>query len=85
MAVWEREAGKGLRGAEERAREASGQASRPEGTISPGLAAACGLPLTSQLRQPQPPSPPLPGSRKGSASFPAGRGDTDMTRRTRGA
>lgn len=67
MAVWETEAGKGLRGAmpppPPPQAEAQGQASR-EHTISTGLATACGLSLTSQLRQsslPQSPTsfPPL--------------------------
>lgn len=74
MAVWEREAGKGLRGAAPppTPREAQGQASR-EHTISTGLASACGLSLTSQLRQPSLSQPPtsFPPSAASPATSPA--------------
>lgn len=67
MAVWEKEAGKGLRGAvpplppctppTSPQAAAQGQASG-EHSISTGLATACGLSLTSQLRQSGLPLPP---------------------------
>lgn len=50
MAVWETEAGKGLRGAVPPT-AAQGQASRELAAVSTGLATACGRSLTSQLRQ----------------------------------
>lgn len=57
MAVWEREAGKGLRGM--RGPSLRRHRARPEEhTINTGLATACGLSLTSQLRQPSLPQPP---------------------------
>ena len=72
MAVWEREAGKGLRGAVGPPQEAPGQASRKH-TINTGLATACGLSLTSQLRQPSLPQPPtsFPPSAASPATSPA--------------
>lgn len=59
MAVWETKVGKGLRGAvpSHPQTEAQGQPSR-EHSISTGLATACGLYLTSQLRQSSLPQSP---------------------------